>query len=244
MPILGAICGAIQLCFAYHALKTGRPYYWALIIIAFPIAGCVLYYFIEVFPTSRERSHAKRAMRTLAHSLDPGKNLRERAADVEACGSIANRIALAHECVAQTMYREAAELYRSCLNGLHENDADLRFSLAKTLVLAGSFDESARLALELRETEPKFRPVEVQMVLAQALEGLHRFDEALAEFELLVESYPGEEARFRYGALLKRMGRKEAASEVFARMLWNAARKPDHYRENEREWLTLARENM
>jgi hypothetical protein len=28
MPILGGILLLIQLCFAYHALKTGRPYWW------------------------------------------------------------------------------------------------------------------------------------------------------------------------------------------------------------------------
>lgn len=244
MPILGAICGAIQLCFAYHALKTGRPYYWVFIIIAFPVAGCVLYYFIEMFPTSRERSRARKVVRSFANSFDPEKNLRERAAGVETCGSVANRIALARECAAHALYREAAELYRSCLDGLHENDADLRLSLAKALVLAGSFDEPARLARELRETEPKFRPVEVQMVLAQALEGLHRFDEALAEFELLTESYPGEESRWRYGALLKRVGRSEHAREVFQRMLRDAERKPGHYRQSERDWLMLARENL
>ena len=67
--------------------------------------------------------------------------------------------------------------------------------------------------------------------------------EALAEFRFLADNYAGEEGRFRYGALLKRMGQPEAARDVFQRMLRNAQRMPDHYRDAQREWLRLAREN-
>jgi len=28
MPLIGAVVLFIQLCFAYHALKTGRAYWW------------------------------------------------------------------------------------------------------------------------------------------------------------------------------------------------------------------------
>jgi len=43
MPILAALIFVIQICFAYHALKTGRPYWWLFIIMGFPVMGCVLY---------------------------------------------------------------------------------------------------------------------------------------------------------------------------------------------------------
>ena len=39
MPILGAVALLIQLCFAYHALKTGRAYWWLFVIMAFPVVG-------------------------------------------------------------------------------------------------------------------------------------------------------------------------------------------------------------
>jgi hypothetical protein len=71
-----------------------------------------------------------------------------------------------------------------------------------------------------------------------------RLDEALAEFKVLADTYPGEEGRWRYGAILKRMGQADAARDVFQRMLRNAERMPGHYREAQREWLGLARENV
>ena len=47
MPLLGLVVLIIQICFAYHALKSGRPYWWLFVIMAFPVVGCLLYYFID-----------------------------------------------------------------------------------------------------------------------------------------------------------------------------------------------------
>jgi len=244
MPIIGAVTLLIQLCFAYHALKTGRPYWWLFVIMAFPAVGCALYYFVEVFPTSRESRSAEKAVRSLVRSFDPDKDLRARVADLEACGSVDNRVALARECRARGMHAEAAALYRSCLSGVHEQDPELRFGLAGALMDAGAFEEARSVAQALRERNAAFRPSEVRLVLARSLESLGRLDEALAELRGLADTYPGEEARWRYGALLERAGRSAEARGVFERMLRNAERMPGHYRDAQRVWLSRAREGM
>jgi hypothetical protein len=244
MPIIGAVTLLIQLCFAYHALKSGRPYWWLFVIMAFPVVGCVLYYFVEVFPSSRESRRAERAVRSIVRSLDPDKDLRARVADLEACGSVDNRVALARECTARGMHAEAAALYRSCLTGVHEQDSDLRYGLASALLEAGAFQEARALAQGLRERNSAFRVNDVRLALARSLEALGRMDEALAEFRELADTYPGEEARWRYGALLGRAGRPDEAHGVFERMLRNAERMPGHYREAQGEWLSRARQGM
>jgi hypothetical protein len=81
-------------------------------------------------------------------------------------------------------------------------------------------------------------------LIACALEGLERLEDALGEFGVLADTYPGEEGRWRYGALLKRLGRTGAAQDVFRRMLRNAERLPQHYREAQKDWLDLARESV
>jgi hypothetical protein len=242
MPILGAIVLLIQFCFAYHALKTGRRWWWIGIIMGFPVFGCILYYFIEVFPNTRESVKAEKTVRSIVKSFDPDKSLRERAANLEDCGSVDNRVSLARSCADRKMYREAISLYRSCLSGVYAADPDIRFGLASALAGAEEFQEAQTAALALRRSHPAFRTPEVGMLAAQALERLGRFDDALAEYRVLAETYAGEEGRWRYGALLLRMGRTAEAGEVFRRMLRNAERMPEHYREAQQEWLALARQ--
>jgi hypothetical protein len=244
MPILGAVVLLIQLCFAYHALKTGRPYWWLFVIMAFPVVGCVLYYFIEVFPNTRESVKAEKAVQAIVKSFDPDKSLRQNVANLEDCGSVDNRIALARSCMDRQLYREAASLYRSCLTGVHAADPSIRFGFASALLGAEDFKEAAATAQALAASHASFRAPEVRLVEAKALEGLGRLDEALAEYRVLAETYAGEEGRWRYGALLKRMGRSAEAGDIFGRMLRHAERMPDHYREAQREWLTLAREQL
>ena len=244
MPILGAVVLLIQGCFAYHALKTGRPYWWLFVIMGFPVMGCVLYYFIEVFPTSRESRKAEKAVRAIARSFDPDKSLREKVANLEDCGSVDNRLMLARSCMDRALYRDAASLYRSCLSGVHETDPAIRHGLASALLGAEQFNEAHSSAQALRQSHPSYRAAEVQLVAARALEGSGRFDEALAEYRALADVYSGEEGRWRFGALLARMGRADEANEVFRRMLRNAERLPEHYREAQDQWLALARGQM
>jgi hypothetical protein len=244
MPILGGILLFIQLCFAYHALKTGRPSWWLFVIMGFPVMGCVLYYFIEVFPTSRESRKAEKTVRALTRALDPDKVLRARVADLESCGSVENRVLLARECMEHGMHGDAATLYSSCLTGVHENDPDIRFGLANALALDKRFEEALAVTQKLRATHRSFRTSEVGLVHARALEGANRIDESLAEYKVLADTYPGEEGRWRYGALLVRLGRMPEAKEIFGRMLRNAERTPDHYRDAQGEWLDLARQTM
>jgi hypothetical protein len=243
MPILGAVALLIQVCFAYHALKTGRRW-WIFVIMAFPVMGCVLYYFIEVFPSSREARDARKAARAIAKAFDPDKGLRERVADVEACGSVENRIQLARECMEQRMYADAAGLYRSCLCGVYETDPDMRFGLASALLLSGDYSEALDRTQRLRASHPGYRSADLDLVTARSLEGMGRLDDALKEFGVLADTYPGEEGRWRYGALLKRLGRADAAQDVFRGMLRNAERLPQHYREAQKSWLDLARQSM
>jgi hypothetical protein len=144
----------------------------------------------------------------------------------------------------QDMYAEAASLYRSCLAGVHETDPDIRYGLAGALFMEGKHEEALELLRRLRASHPGFRRADVGLLLACALEGANRLDEALAEFGVLADTYPGEEGRWRYGSLLKRLGRSDDAKAVFQRMLRNAERQPQHYREAQHGWLKLARESV
>lgn len=244
MPIVGFLIFALQIFVAWHALKSGRPYWWIFVIMAFPFVGCTLYYLLEVFPSSRERYKAGRLARNLVKSLDPDKDLRARAQDLEVCGSVDNRLALARECRERGLQDDAVRLYRSCLQGPHGDDPEIQFNLAECLAEQGNFEESLGRITTLREKSPRFREAETSMLLARGLEATGQVDAALTAFQGLAGSYPGEEGRWRYGALLLKQGRRREAVEVFEGMQRNADRLPRHYREAQRPWLAQAREAL
>jgi hypothetical protein len=240
MPIIGAVVLLIQFCFAYHALKTGRPYWWIFVIMAFPVAGCIIYYLVEVFPGSREHRSANRAARKLAQVLQPDADLKKRVEELEICGSVDNKLALAAECMNQQMSPEAARLYESCLNGVYASDGAILFGLAKALVESGDWGKARAAVARLKSNAPKFRPLEAQLLEARILEGRGENDAALSAYRALVPAFVGLEARYRYGSFLLRLGRHDAAIEVFNDLVQHAKRFSSSIEEEEL-WVSAAR---
>ena len=240
MPLIGAIVLLIQFCFAFHVLKTGRPYWWIFIIMGFPVMGCIIYYFVEVFPGSREHRQANKAVRNLVKVLQPDADLKKRAEELEICGSVDNKIALAAECMNHRMYAEAIKLYESCLNGAWASDGAILFGLAKAAVEAGDWGKAAAAIARLKADAPRARPLEVRLLEARVLEGRAENDAALAVFHEIVPAFVGLEARYRYGDLLQRLGKHEAAMEMFNEVVKHSKRFTSSLEEEE-QWASAAK---
>jgi hypothetical protein len=241
MPLIGAVVVLIQFCFAFHVLKTGRPYWWIFVIMAFPVMGCVIYYFVEVFPGSREHRSANRAARDIARALQPDAELKKRVAELETCGSVDNRLALAEECLRSNLSEEAMRLYASCLEGAYATDGAILFGWARSAVDAGAWDTAEQAIARLRRDAPKQRPLEVSLLEARLLDGRNQTDAALAAYRALVPAYVGLEARYRYGDLLARLGKHDAAMEVFNDVL-KQSRRFESGIEDEQRWANAARD--
>jgi hypothetical protein len=242
MPLLLALNVVVQVLFVVHAYRSGAPRYWVFVILAFPVVGCLAYVALEVFPRSREATAARRAVQRVARALDPDKGLREKVAELERCGSVDNRMALAEECLAAGMPADAATLYRSCLAGAYENDPHLRFGLARALVEQGAWEDAAAVVDRLRADHPCHRPNEARLIHARVLEGRGETAAALDEYRELAPAYVGLEARCRYGLLLERTGRADEARAVFGEAATQASRTPSPV-ESELRWAKLAREH-
>jgi hypothetical protein len=243
MPLLLALNLVIQVFFIVHVYRSGAPRYWAFIILLFPVAGCLAYYFLEVFPHSREARTARRAARDIAKALDPTKDLRAKAEELAICGNIDNRVALAEECITAGLADEAVKLYRSCLTGAYENDPHLLFGFARALVEQGATDEAAAAIARLRAAHSQYKPNEARLLHARVLEAQDDIESALAEYRALVPAYVGLEARCRYGLLLERLERPAEARVVFEQAA-TQARRAGILIETEEAWAKLARQRL
>jgi hypothetical protein len=244
MPILlVALTLIIQGCFIYHVFKTRRPYWWAFIIMSFPVIGCVIYYFVEVFPQSREARTADRAVNTITKKLDPGRAMRARVEDAEICGSLDNKIALADECMKCGLFDDAVRLYRHCMQGMYAEDTNLMLLLATALLEKQAFSEAQSSINHLMAKYPKHKPNEAQLLLARTYEGLKQSADALALYEALTPVYVGLEARCRYAMLLKTLGYEKQAYATFNELLTHASRHKIMH-EGERNWIDIARQEL
>jgi hypothetical protein len=241
MPILTGIVLLVQFSFAFHALKSGRPYWWVFIIMAFPVIGCTAYYFLEVFPGSREHLRAHRAARKIARVLQPGAELKRRAEELEVCGSVENKMALAQECINYNMFAEAEKLYDSCLSGPFQNDGTILFNLARTAVEGRNWTKAADAIMRLKAAAPKMRHHDVRLLEARVLEGRGQNEAALAVYRELIPAYVGSEALYRYAALLSRLGQHESARDIFNEVIKHSKRFAAAT-EDEQWWVDAARQ--
>lgn len=243
MPLIIALTVIIQAFFIWHVFSTGRPYWWAFIILSFPVMGCVIYYFVEIFPGSREHRSANRTAHRIAQALKPDAELKKRVAELEVCGSIDNKLALAAECLRSGMPEDAARLYESCLDGPYAEDRAISFSLIEALVDAGQFQAAEARFTPLRQAASDFREPACRLLHARIHEGLDRKDDALRAYQAALASFVGLEARYRYGLFLKKLGNTESAHHVFDDILAHAKRAGVNL-EEEQEWVRLTKREL
>jgi hypothetical protein len=224
MPLLIALTAVIQAFFLYHVFRTGRPHFWALLILFVPVVGAVIYYAFEIFPGSREHRNARLVANQLAQAFMPNSELQRRLLEVERCPSVNNRIAAAEGLMRCGMYYRAVGMYEGALQGIYANDPQLMMGLARAHVNNHTFEQATEVLERLHRLDARYRPDDARLLNARALEGMGRHREALREYEELTHVFVGLEAKCRYGLLLKRLGFNKQANNVFNDVLAYAGR--------------------
>jgi hypothetical protein len=238
---LAILLAIIQFSFAFHAMKSGKGAMWITIIIVFPVVGCLAYYFLEIFPGTREERQVRRHIHDIAKALNPDGELARRAEAVSTNASVDNRSRLADECLEKGMFGEAIRLYEGCLEGAHANDARVLFACARAYYYDARPRQAEEILARLEKAHPKFRREEVELLQARVLDALGDTARALEIYERLRTTYVGFEAKYRHAVLLKRLGRTAGARELFAFIAQNTRRSA---LESEQEWVKLAKREM
>ncbi len=224
MPVFVVLIAMVQAYFVLHAMRTGRAYWWALFITVVPVVGFTAYYAVAMFPQSREYRAARRVSTHVATSFMPNPELHRRLAELQMCPSASNKVAAAEALIRCGMYYRAVGLYESALRGIYATDPQLLIGLARAHVNNQTYEQSMEVLERLQRIDARFRPEEARLLNARALEGLNRYEQALAEYESLTDVYVGLEAKCRYGVLLKRLGFEKHAHQVFNEVLVHARR--------------------
>jgi hypothetical protein len=139
------------------------------------------------------------------------------------------------------MFDEAIRLYESCLEGPYANDSRILFSCARAWFYNKGYRQAEEILARLEKAHSRYRRDEVRLLEARVCEELGETARALPIYEELKTTYVGFEAKYRYGLLLKKLGREREARDQFAFITQHARRSS---LESEQEWVKLAKREM
>jgi hypothetical protein len=235
---------ALQAALIVHVIKTGRNTLWIWAIALLPGAGPLAYVVVEILPDLFRGRAARRTRAGVQRMIDPNRDLRRAAAEVEISGNVDARRRLAEELYERGQYTDAVGVYQAGLRGIFEHDPSLLLGLAQAQFAANDF-VAARASLErLIQNNPDFKSVDGHLLYARSLEALDALDAAEHEYAAVAAGYPGAEARLRYALLLKRRGKLDEARRLAKDLLDGAKLAPAHYRRAQAEWLDRARREI
>jgi hypothetical protein len=239
MP-LALILVLLDVTLVYHAVKSGRARPWAFIILMVPGVGALAYIAIELVPELLSGPEAQKARRRIANKLDPEKHYRLLSDQLATADTVANRVALAAECLEVARFDEARRHYDHILQ--QQAGDEPIYALGKARAEYGlNLPADAIVTLEaMRNRWPDFESAEGHLLYARALADAGRTEEALEEFQEVSQYFSGAEARVRYGMVLDRLGRVNEAKVMFTELLIQMKRAPKHVRKMQAEWLAIA----
>lgn len=227
-----------------HAAKTGRFWPWGYIILFIPGLGGLAYVLVEVLPAWFGTYQGQQTTRRVGRALNPEKRYRALKDQVDISDTIANRAALAEECLALLRFDEALLQFETILERPLGDDPVFALGAARALFGLGRFVDTVTALDDLRRRWPDFQSAEGHLLYARALEGAGRSAEAVEEYQAVSHYYPGAEPRVRLGLLLRRLGRDDEGRAIFADVIKQMRRTPRFAQKAQREWITMAEKGL
>ena len=243
MPII-LLLTLINILLIVHAAKSGRFSPWGFIILMMPGIGALAYVAVELIPEWFGTYRGQQARKSVGRALDPDKHYRALKDQIELADTIANRAALAEECLALGRFREAEENYDVILAKPMGDEPGYLLGKARAVFGGGRFAETVALLDQLRQRWPDFESAEGHLLYARALEESGRVAEAADEYQAVSTYYAGAEPRVRYGLALRKLGREAEAREILSDVVKRIELAPRYVRKTQAEWLAMARQAL
>ncbi|MCL2430535.1 MAG: tetratricopeptide repeat protein [Alphaproteobacteria bacterium] len=240
MPVLGAVLFALDIAMAFHAVKTGRFSPWFYVIIALPGIGALAYIIMVLIPEWSDSYQGQKTRARFNKALDPEGAYRALKTEVEIANTIANRAALAQECLALGRHDEAWAQYDTIL-GMHMGDEpEYMAGRARAEFGQGRFTDARATLDELRRRWPDWQSGDSHLLYARTLEKDGLLEEAVAEYRAVSNYYAGAEPRVRLGLALRALGRESEARDVLANVIRQMENAPRFARQTQAVWISMA----
>jgi hypothetical protein len=240
MPILGLLLIAIEIALVVHAAKRGRASPWAFIIFFVPVFGALAYVIAEMVPEWLGTYQGQKARASVGRAINPEKTYRALKTGLEIADTIANREALAEECLALGRFEEAKAQYDAILAMPTGEEPGYMAGRARAEFGLGRFADARATLDTLRSRWPGWQSGDAHLMYARALEEDGHIAEAVDEYQALSSYYAGAEPRVRLGLALRRLGREAEARTVLTDVVHQMRLAPKFARKVQAEWISMA----
>lgn len=237
MPIL-ILSFIIQVTLIIHVLRTGRPFWWIIVILFAPGIGSAVYVVLEILPASGIFSTVRKAEQKIVKALDPTRELRAAQDAFDLTPTMGNRLRLAHASVEMGDFANAEMLYRDCLEGQFVDDHAALLGHARALVELGRNQQAIERINQLRVLGRE--GAAEALVFARAAEALEQNQEAEEAYAFAAPRIPTMEAQARYIRFLRHVGKDVEATRELQEFDIRLSRVPRHFQSDARKWRTFA----
>ena len=239
--ILTKLTWLVQLALIVHVFKTGRPYWWFMVLLIAPGIGGIAYFLIEVLPDLRgpaSRGGERGSWKPAAWRI------RDLRAELEETDTVKRRLVLAEELLAAGQADEACKEAEACLQGVFRDDPHTLAAVARHRLEAGKAAEALAAIEKINTRADRMLAQEVALLRGRALVLAGRHEEAQAVLQPIVATYIGEEPRYYLALSLRATGAKAEAAELWTEIRKRFRRAGRGWRRSEKRWFKLAGERM
>jgi hypothetical protein len=236
LAIIGKLSLIAQILLVIHVFKTGRPYWWFWVIMCFPVVGSIIYLAVEVLPEVRYAG----ADGPLALFQTRAGRIRALREALEETDTVKNRMALATELCSAGDTEEAYQVIVDCVKGPFRDDPHLLTEVARIQVQREQWKNALDLLSRVDAGRDKVFRMQVDLLKGNALLGSDKLQEAETIFRNLMESYLGDEPRYRLAVILKRTGHRSEAIALWKEIRKKYRKATPSWRRTEKNWFKLA----
>lgn len=237
----GFIVLLISVICIVHVIKRSRQYWWILIILFFPVLGALIYFFLEVIPDLRRGELGKDLSAVGEKLKSPQARIRQIEKELESTPTIEKRVELAEAHGTAEQWEKAAEIYRQCTSGPFDDDPFILYGSAYAHFQVEDYEYAEECLKKIEETKSKDKREHRRLLRLRIWEKTDRAAEALKAYPDLLEAFSGEEARYRYACLLKKLGQAEEGDQILEKMVSEANQHSPLYRKQNRIWIQRAK---
>ncbi|UTW64384.1 tetratricopeptide repeat protein [bacterium SCSIO 12741] len=204
----------LQFFCLYHAYKNKSESWWYILILMFPLVGCLIYLYKHFY----SRQNVERVSEGVKQVINTNYHVDKMEKQHRFNDSVGNRINLADAYCGVGRFEEAVELYESCREGYLHDDPGLIMKLMVTHFQMENYRPVVELGKSL-EGNKDFEDDSSRVAYAWSLHHLGDQEEAYQAFEIMDVRFSHYGPRLEFCKFLDASGKRDEARERLDQML-------------------------